>query len=117
MRATPMKTALITAALALALAGCKKPAPEAQDSDVSNALTEVPADTELAIPPAEVVPVPAAPVAEAPPAPVAIPVERTVREVQQIEEDAEASGMTARLPAERDLQPAEEQAEEAQDKE
>lgn len=112
MRVTLMTTA---AAMALALAGCKKPAPEARESDVTNSLTQVPADTEVA-PPAEPAPPPAPPanVARVDPAPT--PVERPVREEARIEDDADASGMTARLPADRDSQPADQGAEEAKDK-
>ena len=108
-----MRFALVTtAALVLALAGCKKPAPEIEPSEVGNSLTEVPADNFA--PPVVVAPPVAPPVAAntatatPPPAP---PVERTVREEQQIEEDADASGMTARLPADDDTQPTDQSAE------
>lgn len=119
MPKTTRTSALVTvAALALALAGCKKPVPEAEQSDVSNALVEVPAEVDLTPPPVAVAPV--AP----PPATVVVretttttiaPAEQTVREEQQIQDDADAVGMTARLPAERDTQPVDAQAE-AKDK-
>lgn len=111
------RATVTTAVLALALAGCKKPAPEARESDVSNALTEVPAEVDAPVPSAEsAAPTPPPVATVAPAARPPAPAERTVREEQQISEDADASGMTARLPADGDTQPADQQAEEAQDK-
>lgn len=115
--ATTTKPLVMTAAFALALVGCTKPAPEAEQSDVSNSLTQVPAEVDLTPPPVAVAPTAPAPtpvVVRDPP--VAAPVERTVREEQQIQDDADASGMTARLPADRDTQPVDAAAEEAKDK-
>ena len=102
-----MRSTLVTiTALALAVAGCKKPAPEAEQSEVSNSLTEVPADNLVAPPIVEAPPIVAPPAMNAAAAQPLRPIEPTVREEQQIEEDADASGMTARLPSDEDPQPA-----------
>lgn len=118
----PMRTRasalMIVAALALAATGCTKHAPEAEQSDVSNALVEVPAEIDLTPPPVAVAPIAPKPatVVVRETTTTVTPAERTVREEQQIQDDADAVGMTARLPAERDTQPVDAQAEEAKDK-
>lgn len=107
-------TIVTTAALALALAGCKKPAPEARESEVSNSLAQVPPDVEAPLP-AQVAPVAPPVIADAPRTQPTAPPPRPAGKDEQISDDADAAGMTARLPEDRDTQPAEQKAEEVKE--
>ena len=89
----------IAIAAALGLAACSSKAPETTDNAVDNATVEVPAAENVAVPPPAANTTAPANVAVAAPEP-AKPNEA------QIQEDADATGMTARLPSSDETAPA-----------
>lgn len=89
--------------LALAIAGCARSEPEQNAAMEMNGIEAEPLNEMLPAPP----PLPVENVAEAEPEPKPDP----VADAAQIQDDADASGMTARMPAGEDSAPANEAAE------
>ncbi len=88
-------TKTITAGLfALALlAGCSRSEPEAEEATMTNSVEEVTAPIEEPTP----APAPVEAVPEAAPAPVAPPKAEAIAPDEQMQDDADATGMTARV--------------------
>ncbi|KQN30422.1 hypothetical protein ASF00_06650 [Sphingomonas sp. Leaf34] len=104
---TRTRTAIAGALLAaMALAGCSRSEPEQPPTDVNMVEDTGVTETEAAPAPVEAAPVEAAPAA---PAVVEPPVEKPIAPDEQMLDDADATGMTARVT--RDEAPAENEVE------